>query len=173
MHEQNPMNQIWPKCTKSSKTPIFLWCENFRRMHEKCINACNLIKKKEKTCLTLGFRRKPLKLWPRKRPKKKKRVRRNRREKQRNSEKGLSDSYYFFFLKKNEIRMVGRNQDRNWNSLKNRLDWLKEIGKESSKPESFNLKLEFSFSFSIDQKTNLINRILKKQNFWKIWKIFL
>ena len=98
MHEQNPMNQIWPKGTKSSKTPIFLWCENFRRMHEKCINACTLIKKKEKTCLTLGFRRKPLKLWPRKRPKKK-RVRRNRernrREKQRNSEKGLSDSYLF------------------------------------------------------------------------------
>ena len=71
MHEQNPMNQIWPKCTKSSETPIFLWCENFRRMHEKCINACNLIKKKDKTCLTLGFRRKPLKIWPRKRPKKK------------------------------------------------------------------------------------------------------
>ena len=100
MHEQNPMNQIWPKCTKSSETPIFLWCENFRRMHEKCINACNLIKKKEKTCLTLGFRRKPLKLWPRKRPQKKKRVRRNRREKQRNSEKGLSDSYLLFKKKK-------------------------------------------------------------------------
>ena len=103
---------------------------------------------------------------------------RNRRKRQRNSFKNnWSDSYKF---EKYEIRLVERNWGRNRNSLKNRLNWLKGIRKESSKPESLSWKIEFSPSH-FNQLKNRLDRsnleeieILKiLENFFckNIWKI--
>ena len=140
------------------------------------------MKKKGKKCLTLRVWRKPLNLWPRKMTQFFFLVRRdwerNRRERQRNSFKNnWSDSYKF---EKYEIRLVERNWGRNRNSLKNRLNWLKGIRKESSKPESLSWKIEFSPSHFNQLKNRLDRSILEEieilkilENFFckNIWKI--
>ena len=68
MHEQKPMISFDQKAKKHQNPKFFkMW-----KSLNKCMKTCNMIKKKGKKCLTLGLGRKPLKLWPRKWPKKKK-----------------------------------------------------------------------------------------------------
>ena len=138
------------------------------------MSACNLIKKKGQKCLTLGFRRKPLNLWPRIRQKKKnlseKRLRDESKRMTKNSEKGWTDSYLFI---KNEIRSVKENQEGIKIHIKIGSTDRNESGRNQASLRVLALKLEFPFAFSIDRKTNLIDWILKKQKFWKIWKNFL
>ena len=66
--------------------------------------------------------------------------------------------FLFVFLKKLKF-----NRDRNQKAFKTSpTDW-----KELKRPESFSLKLEFSFPFSISQKIDKIDQILKKQKFFE------
>ena len=124
---------------------------------EKCMKTCNLMKKKGQKCLTLVFWRKPLDLWPRKMTKKifgEKGWREESERKTRNSLKIWSDSYMFEKIQNS----IGREESgRDRNVQKNRLDWSKRIGKESSKPETLSLKAEF-FSSLFDRSKNRLNR---------------
>ena len=156
MHEQKPMISFDQKA-KKHQNPKFL---KMWKSLNKCMKTCNMIKKKGKKCLTLGLGRKPLKLWPRKWPKKKKNFvrrdrERNQRERQRTFEKIRYNSY---MLLKIEIQLFERNRLGIEMYMKKGL-----IGRKESKgPETLSWKTDFLLHILIGWKIDLISRILKK-----------
>ena len=90
----------------------FLKKQNAKIPKKKCMIRCDLMKKEGQKSLTLSVWRKPLNIWPRKRPKKKKKIERrdrerNRRDRQKAFEKVKSDSYLFLKI---EIQSVEKNR---------------------------------------------------------------
>ena len=122
--DQNAQKHQKPQISKNAKIP--------KKMHERCMKSCNLMKKKGKKCLTISFWRKPLNLWPRKMTKKKKNCEKGLREeserKTRNSLKVWSNSYVFW---KYEIWSVKRN----WEGIEMFIKISSTNRRESSKLE--------------------------------------
>ena len=108
---------------------------------------------------------------------KKKKKKRKKERKKEKSEKGSREesnrktktwkTFDLIPLKKNEFRSVKRDRDKNRKSFKNKFNWSRGIGEESSKPESFSLKIGIFIFFSIGWKTGSIDQILKKQKFFE------